>query len=130
MQKARSLACERRQRRRKSGFQRSKPPRGTFGRTLPKGIDAVTGGTNFVRANLEFVAFNSGFAGNNFDDRQIAEFGYNLCTAVLGGHTNSPEVKETVRKILRLANSSTSVIVYGRVQEFNGVKHITAKEAE
>ena len=68
------------------------------------------------------------FAGNNFDDRQIAEFAYNLCTAVLGGHTNSPEVKETVRKILSLANRAESVKVFGKVQEFNGVKHVTAKE--
>jgi hypothetical protein len=93
-------------------------------------VDAITGGTIFARANLEFAAFNSGFAGNNFDDRQIAEFAYNLCTAVLGGHTNSPEVKETVRKILSLANRAESVKVFGRVQEYRNGQYITAKEAE
>lgn len=93
-------------------------------------VDAITGGTIFARADLEFAAFNSGFAGNNFDDRQIAELAYNLCTAVLGGHTNSPEVKETVRKILSLANWASSRKTFGKVQEFNGVKHVTAKEAE
>nr|DAH88367.1 MAG TPA: pentapeptide repeat protein [Bacteriophage sp.] len=90
---------------------------------------AYTGNTTFKRADISGVSW-SNIGGANFDDKQIAEFAYQLCSAVLGGHTNSPEVKEEVRKILRLANSAKSVIVYGRVQEFNGVKHVTAKEAK
>lgn len=93
-------------------------------------VDAITGGTIFARANLAFAAFNSGFAGNNFDDRQIAEFAYNLCSAVLGGHTNSPEVKAEIRKILSLANRAESVKVFGRVKEWKNRKYVTAKEAE
>jgi len=91
-------------------------------------IDAVTGGVIFARANIDFVALNSGIAGNNFDDRQIAEFAYHLCTAVLGGHTNSPEVKEEVRKILNLANRAASVKVFGLVQEYRNGQYVTAKE--
>ena len=93
-------------------------------------IDAVTGGTNFVCADIDYVAFNTGNAGNCFDDKQVAELAYHLCSAVLGSRTNSPEVRDTVRKILSLANRAESVKVFGKVQEFNGVKHVTAKETE
>ena len=93
-------------------------------------IDAVTGGTNFVCADIDYVAFNTGNAGNCFDDKQVAELAYHLCSAVLGSRTNSPEVRDAVRKILSLANRAESVKVFGKVQEFNGVKHVTAKEAE
>ena len=93
-------------------------------------IDAVTGGTNFVCADIDYVAFNTGNAGNCFDDKQVAELAYHLCSAVLGSRTNSPEVRDTVRKILSLANRAESVKEFGKVQEFNDVKQVTAKEAE
>lgn len=91
-------------------------------------VDAVTGGTKFATAKIDFAAFNSGIAGNNFDDKQIAEFAYHFCSAVLGGHTNSPEVKAEARKILSLANRSADAAVYGEVQEYRKGKYITAKE--
>lgn len=93
-------------------------------------IDAMTGGTKFAAAKIDFAAFNSGIAGDCYDDKQIAEFAYHLCSAVLGGHTNSPEVKAEVRKILSLANRAESVTAFGRVQEYKKGKYITAKEAE
>lgn len=93
-------------------------------------IDAMTGGTKFAAAKIDFAAFNSGIAGDCYDDKQIAEVAYHLCSAVLGGHTNSPEVKAEVRKILSLANRAESVTAFGRVQEYKKGKYITAKEAE
>lgn len=91
-------------------------------------VDAITGGTIFARADLEFAAFNSGIAGDSYDDKQIAEFAYSLCSAVLGSRTNSSEVKETIRKILSLANRANSVKVFGPVQENIRGKYFTAKE--
>ena len=91
-------------------------------------VDAVTGCTKFATANIDFAAFNSGIAGDCFDDKQIAECAYQLCSAVLGGHTNSPEVKETVRKILSLANRANSVKAFGPVQEYMNGQYMTAKE--
>lgn len=91
-------------------------------------VDAVTGGVIFARANIDFVAFNSGIAGDCFDDKQIEDFAYHLCNAVLGGHTNSPEVKAEVRKILSLANRSANAAVYGKVQEYKKGKYMMAKE--
>ena len=85
---------------------------------------------NFQSADIDYVAFNTGNAGNCFDDKQVAELAYHLCSAVLGSRTNSPEVRDAVRKILSLANRAESVKVFGKVQEFNGVKHVTAKESE
>lgn len=91
-------------------------------------VDAVTGGVSFAGANMEFAAFNSGIAGDSYDDKQIAEFAYSLCSAVLGSRTNSSEVKETIRKILSLANRANSVKVFGPVQENIRGKYFTAKE--
>ena len=91
-------------------------------------IDAVTGGTKFATAQIDRAAFNSGIAGDFFDDKQIAEFAYHLCNAVLQGSTNSPEVKDEVRKILSLANRAESVKVFGRVQEYRNGQYVTAKE--
>ena len=91
-------------------------------------IAAVTGGTNFVRADIDYVAFNTGNAGNCFDDKQVAELAYHLCSAVLGSRTNSPEVKDEVRKILSLANRAGSVKIFGRVQEYRNGQYVTAKE--
>lgn len=93
-------------------------------------LDAVTGGTEFATAQIDRAAFNSGIGGNFFDDKQIAEFAYHLCNAVLQGSTNSPEVKDEVRKILSLANRAGSVKIFGRVQEYRNGQYVTAKEAE
>lgn len=92
-------------------------------------VDAVTGGVSFAGANMEFAAFNSGIAGDSYDDKQIAEFAYHLCSAVLGSRTNSSEVKETIRKILSLANRANSVKVFGPVQENIRGKYFTAKRS-
>ena len=93
-------------------------------------VDAVTGGTKFATAKIDFAIFNSGIAGDYFSDKQVAEFAYHLCNAVLGGHTNSPEVKAEVRKILSLANRAESVKAFGRIKEWKNKKYVTAKEAE
>ena len=92
-------------------------------------VDAVTGGVSFAGANMEFAAFNSGIAGDSYDDKQIAEFAYHLCSAVLGSRTNSSEVKKTIRKILSLANRANSVKVFGPVQENIRGKYFTAKRS-
>lgn len=87
--------------------------------------DAIINFVSFAEA-----AFNSGIGGNFFDDKQIAEFAYHLCNAVLQGSTNSPEAKDEVRKILSLANRAGSVKIFGRVQEYRNGQYVTAKEAE
>ena len=90
---------------------------------------ADIGGCHFREAFIGGVKWTS-IANADFDDKQIKEFAYQLCWAALASSDTSEYVKDEIRKIVRLANCSSSAKEWGRVKEWKNKKYVTAKEAE
>lgn len=90
---------------------------------------AHIGGCHFREASIGGAKWTS-IANGGFDDYQIKEFAYELCWAALASSDTSEYVKDEIRKIVRLANCSSSAKEWGRVKEWKNKKYVTAKEAE
>ena len=88
---------------------------------------ADIGGCHFREASIGGAKWTS-IANADFDDYQIKEFAYELCWAALASSDTSAYVKDEIRKIVRLANCSNSAKEWGRVQEYQNKKYVTAKE--
>ena len=84
-------------------------------------------GCHFREASIGGAKWTS-IANGDFDDRQIKEFAYQLCWAALASSDTSEYVKDEIRKIVRLANCSSTAKEWGRVQEYRNKKYVTAKE--